>query len=261
MKAELDLAATHGLQRRFANHLRNPTLHATPPGLEERRLAVYRELLFNNIDHALSKAFPGLHRITEQADWTVLMRDFFTRHAARTPLFHQLAQEFLDYLDGPDPALPPGLPFFQELAHYEWVELALSVAEDDPALAADSRLLDDDSPEERFRLSPLAWPLAYAFPVHRVGPGDLPQTAPAEPSYLVVYRSRQGQVQFLEINAVTARLLALMQQQPGASSRALLARIAEELGLAEPEPLIVAGIEMLRGLRARGIVLGTSDMP
>ena len=36
-------------QLAFAAHLRDPQAHPPPPGIEPRRLAVYRELFFNGI--------------------------------------------------------------------------------------------------------------------------------------------------------------------------------------------------------------------
>ena len=36
-------------QAAFAAHLRDPEAHPAPPGIEPRRMAVYRELFFNNI--------------------------------------------------------------------------------------------------------------------------------------------------------------------------------------------------------------------
>ena len=66
-------------------------------------------------------------------------------------------------------------PFAQELAHYEWVELALDVAEDEaPVYEAGADLLAG-APV----LSPLARPLAYTWPVHRLGAAYQPAEPPA----------------------------------------------------------------------------------
>lgn len=260
MNPHLDLAATHGLQQRFAHHLRDPVRHAAPAALEDRRLAVYRDLVFNNIDHALGTAFPVLHRLVEPGDWQRLVRDFFSRHKARTPLFHQLAQEFLDYLDSPEPALPPDMPFFRELAHYEWVELALSVAEDDLTTLMAAADADGDLLAGRPLRSPLAWHLRYQYPVHRIGPGHQPRQPPLHATDLVVTRNRLDQVKFTEINVVTARLLALIEQQPQDTGATLLRQIAHELGAepssAEAAALLAAGRQMLDDLRARDVLLG-----
>jgi RNA polymerase sigma factor (sigma-70 family) len=46
--------------------------------------------------------------------------------------------------------------------------------------------------------SPLAWPLAYRWPVHRLAPGFQPAEPPAVPTFLVVYRDDSDAVRFLE---------------------------------------------------------------
>ena len=66
-------------------------------------------------------------------------------------------------------------PWLAELAHYEWVELALQIAERRrlPPHDPDGDLLDGVPV-----LSPLAWPLAYRWPVHRIGPDSSPSAPP-----------------------------------------------------------------------------------
>jgi uncharacterized protein len=114
---------------------------------------------------------------------------------------------------------------------------------------------DGDLMERAPVLSPLAWPLTYAWPVHRIGPDFLPRKAGAVPTHLVVYRNRQDEVKFMEANAVTARLLELMRDKP-APGRLLLRRIARELQHPQPSTVVAQGAQLLQDLRARDIVLG-----
>ena len=241
------------LQYAFAAHLRDPARQPPPEGIEDRRLRVYRELFFNNIEDFLANAFPVLRRLYADADWLALVRDFYAVHRCADPLFNGVAEEFLRYLDDGRGEVEADPPFLRELAHYEWVELALSIAEDLPTPDPDDTGGDllDIAP----RLSPLAWLQVYAWPVHRIGPDFRPDTPGPEPTCLVVYRTRQDEVRFLEINPLTARLLQLAGERPEASGRALIAAVAAELG-ADPDALLQPGAEMLRNLRARDILLG-----
>ena len=50
-------------------------------------------------------------------------------HRCRTPYFSQLGEEFIGWLQDGYRAEEGDPPFLLELAHYEWVELALSLAE------------------------------------------------------------------------------------------------------------------------------------
>lgn len=240
------------LQRRFAAHLRDPDNVPPPPGIEPRRLDVYRELFFNNVASLLGGTFPVCRDILGESGWRALVRRFYAGHRAHTPYFLELPSEFVRWLgDGgaADPELPP---FLSELAHYEWVELALAVsdAEADPAGFDPAGDLLAGRPV----VSPLAWPLAYRWPVHRLSPAYRPDAPGELPTFLVVYRHAGGEVRFLEADAATARLLELLDADDGATGSAALARVAAELGATGAA---ARGADLLEGLRTRGILLGT----
>jgi hypothetical protein len=242
-------------QYAFAAHIRDPQREPLPEDVEDRRMDIYRELVYGNLQSLLAGFFPVLRGLLHDDRWHAMVRDFLVRHRATTPLFLELAQEFLDYLHeerGPGPADPP---FLLELAHYEWVELALSISEADP----EPSLADPngDLMTGRPVLSPLAWNLSYRFPVHRIGPEFRPDTPGEQPTHLLVYRNRDDDVEFMEINAVTQRLLTLLQQQPGWTGQDCLERIAEELRHPEPDVVMQAGARLLLDLRGRDILLGT----
>lgn len=240
-------------QLAFAAHLRDPA-QPPPDGIETRRLALYRQLVVNNLDRALARAYPVLQRLLGEDAWAALVADYLARHRSPEPLFHRVAADFLGFLDaqrGPASGDPPWL---QELAHYEWIELALALAEDPPAPPLNRH---GDLLEGRPLLTAQCATLAYEWPVHRLAPDYRPAQPPSVPSYLVVFRDAAGAVQFLEVTAVTARLLTLIEEQPQQTGRALLEQIAEELQQDDPEAVIEAGSDILETLRTRGIVLGT----
>ncbi len=243
------------LQREFAAHIRDPEHMPAPEGIEDRRMAIYRDLFFNNVSQLLAQGFPVLHRILGQLAWKAMVRDWFVRHRAQTPLFLELPQEFLDYLQHERVPAQGDPPFLLELAHYEWVELALAIDERDAALPGVDP--DADLLAGRPALSPLAWPLAYAWPVHRISPDYQPAEPPPEPTRLVVYRDQRDRVGFLEINRVTARLLELLGEQGRPDSgRACLMRIAAELDHPDPAVVVEGGAAILAELRARSVLLG-----
>lgn len=239
------------LQTGFANHLRDPAVYPAPSAIEARRLAIYRDLVFSNIEGFLSSGFPVLRSLYTDVAWMQLVRDFMREHRCETPYFLDISREFLHWLDCERPARPGDPAFLQELAHYEWVELALDIATDvwpdAPPLA--------DLLHDRPRLSPLAWVLVYQFPVHRIGRDFQPAAAPAANTCLVVYRTPALRVEFMEINAVTARLLALLDDDSIASGRAALLQLAQEMAHPEPEMLLAFGADLLRQLQDRSILL------
>lgn len=242
-------------QYAFAAHLRNPEANPAPEGIEERRLDVYRELFFNNVKGLLAGTFPVLHSILAKDRWTVLVRDFYHHHISHTPLFLEIPQEFLAWLQEDFEHGDDWPAFMLELAHYEWVELALMVdPQDIDSVAADT---DGNILDGIPVISPVAWPLAYAFPVHRIGAQFQPEEPGEQPTFLVVYRKRDDKVGFTEVNGVTARLLELMQENETKTSRELLQQIAGEINHPDPQAVIQGGADILAGLMEQEIVLGT----
>jgi uncharacterized protein len=220
------MSSFQDLQASIGAHLRDPARHAVPDGLEERRMAIYRDLVYRNVETAIASAFPVIRRITPDAAWHARVRDFFARHGCAAPQYNRLAEEFVRFLEEERGAHADDPPFLIELAHYEWVELALGILDEE---APASKAPPCDVLDALLRVSPLAWTLSYVWPVHRVGPHFQPATPPQTPTYLVVWRDAGDDVRFMEINAVTARLMQLAEERDDATGRALLEQIADEL--------------------------------
>ncbi len=250
------MAETGFMQRQyeFAAHIRDPSINPAPADIEDRRMAIYRELFYNNVESFLANSFPVLRTLYDDAAWGTLVRDFYSGHRCHSPLFLEIPHEFLTYLEEERGERPDDPPFLRELAHYEWIELALSVAESEQPEAVDD---NGDLLEQRPALSGLAWPLSYHFPVHRIRPDFQPQEAGEQPSYLLVYRDAEDEVSFLELNPVSARLFSLLQEGAVSSGRRALEIIAGELQHPDPKAVIDGGLGILEEWRSRGIVLGT----
>lgn len=242
-------------QYAFAAHIRNPEKNPGPEGIEERRMKIYRELFYNNIEGFIANTYPVLRRILPDDRWHAMMRDYFAQHISHTPLFPEMPREFLKYLEHEREPQPDDPPFLLELAHYEWVELALSLLDekiDATEIDAQGDLLDGIPV-----ISPLAWVLSYRFPVHKIGPDFQPSEAGGMQTHLIVYRDADFDVRFIEINPVTARLLQLFSGEDAVSGRAALQQVAAELHHPQPGIVIQGGMELLNDLRRRQVILGT----
>lgn len=247
------------VQRDFAAHLRDPSAQAAPGAIEERRLAVYRDLFFNNIDSFLRTFFPVLHSLYSEHDWQVLVRSYFVQHRAETPYFLGMAEEFLAYLESEHARRPCDPPFMRDLAHYEWLELALDVAEEELPQAGPGTVIDPqgDLLAGVPVISPLAVLAHYGWPVHRVAASHA-DVAPAD-TFLMVYRNSADQVRFLELNAVSARLFAGLSAEDSLpeSGAAVVRRIAAEMGHPDVSAVLAGAAQVLQSWRERDIVLGT----
>lgn len=245
-------------QYALAAHIRNPERHPCPQDIEDRRMKIYRELFYNNVEDFMATSYPVLRSITPDDRWHAMIRDYFARHLSQTPLFPEMPREFLKYLEqerGPDPDDPP---FMLELAHYEWVELALSIL-DEPI---DERTyITPDNPSDLLSgiplASPLVWVLSYRFPVHKISCDFLPQIPGEHETHLIVYRNnKDDEVRFIEANPVTARLLQVVIENQHNTGQTLLEQIARELNHPQPSAVISHGSNILQDFQNRTILLG-----
>lgn len=235
-------------QIQMASYLRNPQ-QAPAPHVEERRLKIYRDLIFNNVEGFISGGFPVLRSLYNEEDWVAMVRSFMDVHRCQSPYFLEISQEFIRYLAEEHSSRDCDPPFITELAHYEWVELALDVAEEE---IPEQRAVTDLA-STALSLSPLAWVLAYQYPVHQIGPGfQVPEAG--EPTYLVVYRDRTDQVQFMELNAASVRLLELHRDNTEATTDSLLASLAGEMGT-DVESIRGFAMEQLQSFMDRSILV------
>lgn len=240
-------------QYALARHVRDPAANPPPPGIEDRRLAIYRDLFLNGIDSLLAGNFPVIRRTLGDGAWRALVRRFYSEHRCRTPLFTEIGREFVQYLDGLDD-VPPWL---HELAHYEWVELALQIS-DEPLPPHDA---DGDLLAGRPVVSPHAWALAYRWPVPRIGPDFQPGVPPEAPTLLLVRRDAAGDVRFSELSPLVFRLLQLLEDEATTSGRQALERLAGEADAGDVGAFVREGCAMLAQLHREGVVPGTAASP
>lgn len=238
-------------QLEFTRYIRNPAVNPLPADVKPERIAMYRELMFNNIESFLAGNFPVIRKISSDQYWLDLVQDFFARHHSKTPYFSEIAEEFLDYLENERNNNSDDLPFLLELAHYEWVEMALSIAKEEIRVNVEGLC---DLPRQSIQLSPLAWPLLYQFPVQLIAPEYLPSAAPEQPTTLLAYRDKEDEVKFSEINQLTYRLLEIIQELGESNTMRCLAQLAEETQHPNPEVIINGGLQILRDMVEKNVI-------
>lgn len=235
------------IQRALAAYLRAPATASPPPGVDARRLQVYVDICYTNVEGFLAQTFRVAKRVTPAAHWHAVARDFYQRHRCDSPYFRDIPKAFVDYLAERNVA--EDAPFLRELCHFEWVgrmldrlDVALPPAVPLPAAPLESR----------FSVSPLARVICYRFPVHTIGPEAQPTAAPPSPTWLIVFRDRAERVDVMASNAPTARLLERMDA--GDSLRQALGAVAQELGR-EVDGMLGFGESIARRLVERDILL------
>lgn len=243
------------MQYEFAAHIRDPENNKKPGDIEARRMKIYNELIFNNVEDFISNTYPVLKSITPERQWQEMIRDYFSHHLSQTPLFPEMPREFLKYLeterDNPDDPV-----FIKDLAHYEWIELALMTSELDQDINWDNIDTEGDLLNGQPVMSPLAWPLTYQFPVQSISPDFLPDTPTEQPTYLLVYRDLDDEIHFMELNPVSALLVQLINEDNNLSSKEMLENIAGQMNHPEPEVVIQGGYQVIKDLKNRNVILG-----
>ena len=234
-------------QMAFGRRCRDPRA-ANPPGVPPRRMAVYEELLFNNVTGFLDACFPLCRQLVGDARWRHLNRAFFRDWRSQTPWFREIPHEFLRFLQATRQPLPA---WFRELAHYEWVELAV----DTSATPCPPHDPTGDLMSGRPLVNPTLMNLAYDWPVHRIGPSYRPRKH--RPTWLLVFRDAAEDVRFAEVTSATSRLLAVLAERECTGDQAC-ERLVEEIGQESAVAIRRHGAVILDDLRRQGAILGVT---
>lgn len=233
-------------QLEFTAHIRNPNANKKPAKVKDARMAVYREIVFNNIFGSVSACFPVCKSILGARAWRKLVREFFARHQAQTPIFREIPQQFLQFLKT-SKELPN---YLEQLAHYEWVELAVGSQPITPTKLSKKIDLLKETPV----LVPAHMLLEYDFAVHKISKKHLQKTA--EKTYLLVFRNAENAVKFIELNLMTFELLRLINEN-GLAGKQALAWLAEALNFSDMNAILQFGAEILADLGKQGAIVGS----
>ena len=210
----------------FASQLRDG-----PPSL-------YRRLIVDGLDQLLSANFPILHATLGDDAWHAMLRAFLATHRAQTPLFTRIGSELVDWL-------APQADWRHALAHYEYAGLALSISDD----AIPAHDPDGDALDAIPIVSPFAWPLAYAWPVHRIGPGVAIEP---DPTFLLLQRDAAGDVHVSTLTPALFRLLELLDANTTDTGRTVAQALAREFDADASDAL-----PLLHALHRDGVLRGT----
>lgn len=238
------------LQRQFLSHLRRPLPDSRPPGFAHERLAVYADLLYNKFDESLNACFPVLNSILQPTVWRRLLLDFIAEHRCLSPYYRQIPDEFVLYLQNErqstyDPA------FLTELAHFEWVELQLSIGEAEPF--AIKPLSEAELLAGVPMFTPVRQLLHYHWPVQDIGPGFQPTEQPAIATHILGFRDIDDQVRFIALNPATAKLIMLLSN--GLSGQQALLAMRGDLSDAQFLELTLFGQRILADLHSQGAII------
>lgn len=230
----------------FTAHIRNPSANKKPARVNNARMAIYREIVFNNIFNTVTNCFPVCKSIISARNWHNLVRDFFAQHQANTPIFREIPLQFLQFIN-----TRVDLPiYFQSLAHYEWVEL-LVASQQTAAIQLSDEL---DCLNEKPILAAAHKLLSYDYPVQTISARKRPKAK--QQTHLFVFRNAEHKVKFIELNPITFQLLSLIKYTQLTGKQALM-RLAEDLSYADKDAITRFGAEILADLASQQAIIGS----
>jgi len=242
-------------QRRLTAHLRDPEAHPAPEGAEDRRIGIYRRLVFGNLSRLLGAALPLTREQLGKKRFGLLVRDFLRGHRAATPYFPRLAGEFRKWHEKAQPSRPNDPPWLGDLILYETEKRALQRMPEPPADPAIDP--QGDVVAGIPAPSPLLRLLTLRHPVHKSKDGALADAPPETPAFLLLRRDRAGRVLTQELGVLTAGLLALALDNTRQTGAALLKAMLRQAPPDSRDALSKQGREQLRRFHRSGVLLGT----
>ncbi len=248
-----ELPSFQRYQLAFTARLRDPQNNPVMKGVPHERMAVYEEIVFNNLFESVSACFPVARKLLGKRKWLKLNQAFMRDYSANNPLFRKIPEQFLQFLDTASPTLQELLPpYFTSLCHYEWIELLVASI---PGTADLKNIQPDgDLSKSKPVFSPTMQLLNYDYAVHKISPRNKPKKP--EGTQLLVYRDTGDNVKFIELNAITYRLISLLQNKTITGKQALTL-VAKELQHPQPESIIEFGLSILGDLRDKRVIIGT----
>lgn len=258
-----DIAAFQRQMLQLASFARSSGQAPLPEGLAPDRAMIYRQLFLNNIGELLTSTLPLTRAQVSDPVWRHWVSSFYSQYPHSTPYFMEIAGEFVEFLNSERETHEAELPAWAELAHYEWVQLAISVDADAAATSTNalSNLLahaangEPSCPADWLSvvpvLSPVSAILAYEYPVHEV----TNLHAPA-PTLILVYRDNGDRVQRMLLSPMAAQLLDAIQNNEGLDTGTLL----ESIGQCHGQPLTAEyrgwALQFMYDLALRGVLWG-----
>ena len=243
------------VQRQLTAHLRDPSAHSAPEGVEDRRIGIYRRLVFGNLSRLLAASLPLTREQLGKKRFGQLVRDFLREHRAETPYFPRLAGEFRTWYERARSDRPQDPPWLSELILYETERRTLQ-RQPDPQV--DSRIDPEGDVLEGIPApSLLLRLLTLRYPVHKSKDGKLDDAPPELPTCLLLRRDRAGRVLTQELGVLSAGLLALiLDNKNKRTGRGLLEDMLQQAPADSRPALFGQGKEQLERFRRSGVLLG-----
>jgi len=153
--------ASYKHQSSLANYCR--TGEYTPiPGVKEKNVGRYRQLIFNVVNGSLQSAYPLTYSLLGEEEWHELAHTFFSSHRCQSPLVWQMPKELYEFVVEENYPLAKKYPFLSDLLLFEWKEVEVYMMEDIEPYPFTKKRINDAG----LVLNPEIQVLSLEYPVH-----------------------------------------------------------------------------------------------
>ena len=244
-----------------------------PPDIyPSERMQTYRNLVFGNLESTYRQHFPRLHRYLGAQRWKQLVAEYLRSKHARSPIYHEMMGEFLEWLTKPDSFTLAGLGgalplekdrqklravieepdrLMLELAHFDWIRYHLEMQEDPEGFAIVSHAeLTAEATAPLVLLSIDATMLGYQHQVHLKSPSYCNRQA----VQLLMFRDSEGKVSWHSISSLCARMGAILSSK-ACSPSALIEQVQKESGAKDKEAFSLLALHQLHELASHNVLV------
>lgn len=219
------------------------------------RLLVYRDLVRETLREAVLIAMPrAAARLGDQFEQS--FAQFLRERGAQSRYLREVAREFLGFCEARWRADARVAAYIPDLARHE--SLCIEVGSEASSGSRSQSALELD---RGVRFIEAVRLVEYAYAVHELSDRVTDRTLPEErPSALLVYRSAEHEVRYLELTPLAAAILKGLLND-GRTLRRALEDACRECAVALDERVIEGTARVLSDLAERGALLGAADHP
>jgi hypothetical protein len=238
---------TKEIQTQFASYCRHKS-DELPDGVNELRINKYRSLCDNIIDDTLSQTYPIAKFLLDENQWNTIMDSFIKSHPFSNPQLWKMPKELILFLEDPKQSELLFKPYLIDLLIFEWKEVEIHTMKDVKITFDASKELID----QLLVFNPYLEILHLNYAVHDIKKET--GTVEKKATKLIVYRDNNDNVQYKEINLLTAHLISSLQEQ----NVSLKKMIESDDSIQENQmgQVIEQSVNLLKHLKDEGIILG-----
>lgn len=201
--------ASSKYQNSLANYCR--TGEYTPiPGVKEKNVGHYRQLIFNVVNGSLQSAYPLTSSLLSEEEWLNLVHAFFSSHRCQSPLIWQMPKELYEFVVQENLHLLKKYPHLHDLLLFEWKEVEVYMMEDvEPYPFTEKKITNAG-----LVLNPEIRVLSLEYPVHLKNAKGITEKDKAIYFVSLHREPETGRVLFTNIHYPHVQLIEKLAQKP-----------------------------------------------